>query len=80
MNITVPDSVAGPTGLTEQELRLELACALYARGRIGKIAGAQLAGLDFFTFQGALGERGLSSYSLDMVEEDVQALRELPPR
>jgi predicted HTH domain antitoxin len=49
-----------------EALRLELACALYARGRIGKFRGAELAGVDFFAFQGALGERGIFSSSEEM--------------
>src|SRR5258708_5656775 len=71
--LTLPDQL----GLSEAEMRLELACSLYARGRIGKVAGADLAGVDFFTFQGALGEREIPSYTKAMIEEDVQSLREL---
>jgi predicted HTH domain antitoxin len=60
-------------------LRLELACALYARGLVGKVGGSELAGVDFFTFQGALGERGIEHYTLEMVEQDAAALRKLFP-
>ena len=41
MTIELPDIPAGEP-LTPQEVRLELACALYARRRIGKVAAAQL--------------------------------------
>jgi predicted HTH domain antitoxin len=65
--------------LTPQELRLELACALYARGRIGKIAGTRLAGVDFFAFQHALGERRIPLYSEEMLTEDLATLQHLFP-
>jgi predicted HTH domain antitoxin len=67
------------SNLTPGELRLELACALYARGRVGKIQGAELAGVDFFTFQRALGERQIASYTAEMLHEDVAAMRKLLP-
>src|SRR5881227_1816010 len=41
MTLELPD--AETRNLTPEELRLELACALYARGRIGKVGGANLA-------------------------------------
>ena len=48
--------------LTPADLRLELACALYARGRIGKVTASELAGADFFSFQRALSERQVPLY------------------
>jgi predicted HTH domain antitoxin len=63
--------------MSEAELRLELACALYAQGKIGKVGGADLAGVDFFAFQSALGERGISSYTVEMIEDDLANLRAL---
>ena len=63
--------------LTPEELRLELACALYARGRLGKVAGAELAGIDFFTFQRALGERQIPTYTVEMLHEDMETLKKL---
>jgi len=74
----MPDSPA-TARFTPEELRLELACALYARGRIGKVAGADLAGVDFFTFQRALGERRIESYTQQMLEADLETLEKLPP-
>lgn len=78
MTLELPDTPA-TRDLTPQELRLELACALYARGRIGKASGAELAGVDFFTFQQALGERNIESYTPAMLDEDLTTLRRLFP-
>jgi predicted HTH domain antitoxin len=64
---------------TAEELRLELACALYARGHIGKIAGAGMAGVDFFAFQQALGERQIPAYTDEMLTGDVATLKKLFP-
>jgi predicted HTH domain antitoxin len=77
MTIELPDEPLAKN-LTAQELRLELACALYARGRVGKVAGSQLAGVDFFSFQQALGERQIPQYTEKMLAEDLETLKRLP--
>jgi predicted HTH domain antitoxin len=77
MTIELPDEPLAKN-LTPQEVRLELACALYARGRIGKVAGSQLAGVDFFSFQQALGERQIPQYTEKMLNEDLETLKHLP--
>ena len=79
MTITLPDIPDAPQ-LAPAEVRLELGCALYARGRVGKIAAAQLAGVDFFTFQRALEDRGIPLYSEQMLADDLQTLRTLFPK
>jgi predicted HTH domain antitoxin len=68
-----------PMNLTPQELRLELACALYARGRIGKVGASRLAGVDFFMFQRALGERRIAVYTESMLDDDLATLKRLFP-
>ena len=50
-----------------------------ARGRMGKVAGAELAGVDFFTFQRALGERGIAACTEDELTADLATLRTLFP-
>ena len=68
------------TNLTPAELRLELACALYARGRISAVTGSHLAGVDLISFQGALKERGIPrNYSLEDFHDDMDALKKLFP-
>lgn len=76
MTITLPD-LPETAKLAPDELKLELACALYARGRIGKVAGTEMAGVDFFTFQRALEERGIPLYSEEMLADDLRSLKAL---
>jgi predicted HTH domain antitoxin len=76
MLLELPDCL--PTrDMPPELLRLELACALFARGKLGKTAAAELAGVDLVALQRALGERGIESYTLDMVEADTQSLRRI---
>ncbi len=79
MTITLPD-IPGTPRLAPDDVRLELGCALYARGRLGKIAATELAGVDFVTFQRALEERGFPLYTEQMLAEDLQSLRTLFPK
>jgi predicted HTH domain antitoxin len=75
MTLTLPDS-AIPAEMRPAQLRLELACALYAQGKLTKVRGAELAGVDFFTFQQALKEREISTYTVDDLEREVATLSE----
>ena len=79
MTITLPD-IPDVSQLVPAEVRLELGCALYARGRGGKIGATELAGVDFFTFQRALAERGIPLYTEQMLADDLQTLRTLFPK
>lgn len=79
MTIELPD-VPASERLTPEEVRLELACALYARGRIGKVAATEMAGVDFFTFQRALSERRIPLYTEQMLASDIQSLNETFPK
>ena len=78
MTVELPD-MSGAGQFTPEELRLELACALFARGRIGKVQGAELAGVDFFRFQEALGERQIPTYTEEMLAGDEATLKQLFP-
>lgn len=74
LTLHLPDEPAA-SRWTEDDLRLELACAMHARGRLSKTAGAEMAGLDFFSFQEALAERGIATDTVADLHEDMAALR-----
>ena len=76
MNLTLPD-VPITRQMGDAQLRLELACALYAQGKVTRVSGAELAGVDFFSFQKALGERRISTCTLEDLHDDVKALDRL---
>jgi predicted HTH domain antitoxin len=78
VNVELPDLES--TELTAADIRLELACALYGRGKLSAVAGAHLADVDLISFQGALKERGIHrNYSLDDFRDDMVALKKLVP-
>ncbi|MCW0220663.1 MAG: UPF0175 family protein [Prosthecobacter sp.] len=76
MIMTLPDTPA-LRAFSAEDLRLELACALYQHGRLGKVAACELAEIDLFSFQEALHERGLPSADEASLEQDVAALGRL---
>lgn len=74
MTLTLPD-LPITHAMSEAEMRLELACALYARGRVSAVAGAQFAATDLVSFQGALAERRIPrNYSSENLHSDLAAL------
>ena len=76
MTLTLPDTIEN-FRLTPGEVRVELACALYARGLIGRVGATELAGVDFFAFQHALGERGIPIVTAQMLEDELTSLEAL---
>lgn len=76
MILHLPD-IPAATRWTEGELRLELACALHAQGKVTKVSGAELAGVDFFSFQEALRDRQISTYSVDDLHDELKTLDRL---
>lgn len=79
MTLELPESNA-LRRFTADDLRLELACALYARGRISGVTGADVSGLDLLTFQEALREREIPrQYSEDDLAADMDVLAKLFP-
>jgi predicted HTH domain antitoxin len=66
--------------MTPAEVRLELACALYSRGKITAVTGSHIAALDLISFQAALKERGIvRNYSMEDLHDDLDALKKLFP-
>ena len=71
MLIEIPD-----VGLTEQELRQELAVALFQQRRATLAKAAEIAGVTRLDFQRILAERQISvHYGLDEWARDLQGLR-----
>jgi predicted HTH domain antitoxin len=75
MTITFPDDDGALLKFTADDLRLELACALYGRRRITLSQGARLAGIERMVFQERLCERDIDMhYSSDDLQTDLASL------
>jgi predicted HTH domain antitoxin len=81
MVVTLPDHIPGLRQMSEAELKLELALALYSARKLTLVQAADLAQMGFFDFQGLLRDRRIPQhYDETDLDQDLLALRELPPR
>jgi len=79
MTLELPE-ISAIRRFSPEDLRLELACALYARGRLSAVSGADLSGLDLLAFQAALHEREIPrQYSVEDLDDDLATLEKLFP-
>lgn len=79
MTITLPDDPALEQ-IAESDIRLDLACALYAAGRISRGVAARLAGLERRSFDDELVQRRIPSYTEEMFRGDLETLKTLFPK
>jgi predicted HTH domain antitoxin len=79
MTLTLPDDPA-LADLAESDIRLDLACALFAAGRISHAVAARLAGVERLAFDQELFRRHIPSYTDDMLTEDLTTLGQLFPK
>ena len=77
MTLTLPDMPP----LSEDEVRLELACALYGSRKLARGVAAKLAGVTPDAFEKALQFRGITNgYQINDLESDLAALDKLLDR
>ncbi len=79
MTLTLPDDPA-LDGMTEADIRLDLACALFAAGRISRSVAAGMAGMERFAFDMELVRRRIPSFTEESLAEDLATLRTLFPK
>ena len=72
MTVTLPDDPA-LQHLDEAQVRLDLACGMFASGRASRGVCARIAGLDRAVFDETLYVRHLPSYTSEMLEQDLAA-------
>jgi len=78
MNVAIPDEVLQTSGMTEADLKLELAVMLFEREKLTLAQASLLAGMDQLRFQRVLGVRRIPiHYGVEEFEEDLRVLREL---
>jgi len=72
MTLTLPDDPALGQ-VSEGELRLTLACGLFASGQLSRNVAARIAGLDRLAFDEALFQRNIATYTPDMLAQDLRS-------
>jgi len=76
--IEISQEILDSARLTTDELKTELAIALYAQGRLAIGKARELAGLSLWEFRQLLGARRIAPhYDIAELEEDIATLQEL---
>ena len=79
MKLHLPDEIIRPLNLSADELRTELAIALYAAKKISYGKARKLANMDWYTFRQILDERSIPShYDEEDFKQDLETLSHLP--
>ena len=76
MTVTLPDDPA-LLRLDEGQLKLEIACALFASGRVSRGVARRIAGLDSLAFDEELFRRKIPTWTVEMFEQDMAAVERL---
>ena len=78
MIIEISNQILEKLSLSEEEVKLEVAVALYAREILTLEQASKMAGLDQLRFQQILGERKIPThYGKEDFEEDLKTLSRL---
>ncbi len=81
MRVTLPDHIPALERMSEAELKSELAAALYAARKVTLVQAVDISGLSLFDFQTLLRDRRIPQhYDEADLQQDLAALRDLPPR
>lgn len=79
MSITISDEILASSGLTEKDLRRELAIALFQVERLTLGQAARLADQSQLEFQKALASRRIPiHYGSEELEDDLRTLGRVP--
>jgi predicted HTH domain antitoxin len=81
MTVTIPDDVLTAAHLSEQELKRELAIALFREERLTLGQASRLCEISQLAFQALLAERQIPiHYGPDEFREDLRTVREMEHR
>lgn len=61
----------------EQKLRMDVAAALYEHGTVSLRKAATIAGVNWMELQWFLGEKGIYTYTEEMLTHDLETLERL---
>ncbi|MGC9528100.1 MAG: UPF0175 family protein [Limnospira sp.] len=78
MSITIPDDIFQSTGMSEAELKLEIAVMLYQTEKLTLGNASRLAGMNQLNFQQLLASRNICiHYDVEDLKQDIQTLQAL---
>lgn len=78
MSLKISDEILEATGMSEEELREEIAILLFQKEKLTLGQAAQLAGVNQLCFQHLLASREIQlHYDISDFEEDVETLKDL---
>jgi predicted HTH domain antitoxin len=79
MPVTISDNMLRAAGMGEREARIEIACRLFAAGKLTLPLAVRLAGLARGEMEDELLDRTIPIYrpTLDTYLQDVESLRKL---
>lgn len=78
MTIEISDTIIRQSGLSQQELKLELAVVLFQREKITLGQASKMADLHQFEFQKELSKRKIPiHYNVEDFERDLQTIKSI---
>ena len=78
MSLVIPNDILSASGLSEEELKLEIAIMLFSQEKISIGKARHLAEMNLLDFQKELNQRGICiHYDVEELEEDIQTLHQL---
>lgn len=79
MILTLPDD-PNLADMSEADIRLDLACALFAAGRISRMVACRIAGIERSPFDQELVRRHIPSFTEEMLNDEIANVRQIFPR
>jgi predicted HTH domain antitoxin len=78
MSVIVPDEILATTGLSDGEMKQEIAIMLFAQEKLTLAQASRFAGVDRMSFQHLLASRQIPvHYDVSDFEKDLENLREI---
>ncbi len=78
MSVVIPDNILQAAGMSEAELKLEIAIILYQQRRLCTGKARRLAGMNLIEFQRELASRGICvNYDVEDFQSDLKTLQKL---
>lgn len=77
MSVVIPDEIVKASGMSAEELMLELVILLFQKDKISLGKASELAGMNQLRFQRMLASRNICiHYDVAEFQEDLKSLRE----